>query len=235
MRTLVLGFCLFASPLLAQGGTRPDLLRAGVDTFAIYFIQGKDSTLTGAIRDDIRFVQKQGRKVIERIYVTQDRVLGARLDTLIDDARDLSPVSHRSRTSRNMAFVEFSKNQAVGWLRLPNGDSASVAGTIAPGVINSSAFDLWLRAAPLALGWTADVHAFEVVARTTLSLHAKVSGEEIVEGEPSWRVQADFGGTPVTFWIGKTSRSLRRQLMQLSADQAILFTRGSLAAPKRAS
>lgn len=235
MRTFVLGFCLFASPLLAQGGTRPDLLRAGTDTFAIYFISGKDSTRTGAIRDDIRFVQQQGRKVIERVYVTQDRLLGARVDTLIDDARDLSPVSHHSRTSRNMAFIEFSKNQAVGWLRLTNGDSASVAAAIAPGVINSSAFDLWLRAAPLALGWTAEVQAFEAFARTTLALHARVNGEEIVEGEPSWRVQADFGGTPVTFWIGKSSRSLRRQLMQLSPDRAILFTKSSIAATKRAS
>jgi hypothetical protein len=231
---IILGLLLCAAPAVAQKTARGESLRAGVDTLSVYFVQGRDTTLTGTVLDEIGFSDRQGRREIHRVYVTEDRVLGSRLDSLVD-AIDLRPMAHRSRTSRNQAFAEFRNKRVAGWLRLPNGDSVSFDAITPAGVINASAFDLWLRTAPLAPGWSGEVAAFEVMSRTTMGLRTRVTGEDVVDAEPCWRVQADFGGTPVTFWIGKTSRSLRRQVMQISPDRAILFTRGKLAALKTSS
>jgi len=236
MRSIILGLCLGSAGLFGQAtGVQPQLLRTGVDTLHVFYIQSKDTARTGVVVDDIRIAKRAGRSVIERIYITQDRVLGTRVDTLVDDAGGLAPVSLRSRTSRNSAFLAFSRDSVIGWLRLANGDSVPVAAPLAIGGISSSAFDLWLRASPLSDSWSGTVQAFEPFSRTTIPLQARVTGKVIVDGEASWTVQANFGGTPVTFWIGQSSRTLRRQLMQIAPDRAILFSKSGPSVPRRAS
>jgi hypothetical protein len=55
-------------------------------------------------------------------------------------------------------------------------------------------------------------------------LTANVARSEVVEGYgDTWRIEADFAGLPVTFWIGKTSRRLVRQIMHLSPTVEIMF------------
>src|SRR5258705_12575473 len=80
-------------------GPRAALIQPGVDSLAVFFVEGNDTTRTGTVRDEIAFLDLGGRRVLRRVYQTQDRILGTRIDTLIDDAASLSPVSHRSRTS----------------------------------------------------------------------------------------------------------------------------------------
>jgi hypothetical protein len=93
-----------------------------------------------------------------------------------------------------------------------------------------------LRASPLHKEWSRAVRTFLPSTRSLVEFHAKVEGTDTVDGEPAWRVQADFGGTPVTFWIGQESRRLKRQVMQVRPDVAILFARPRITrTPKRAT
>jgi hypothetical protein len=228
MRTSLLGVSLLLSAVpaaaqrIAVDGRR---LTAGTDSLAIFYIQDGDTTRTGLLRDDLTFLEESGRLVLRRVYRTADRGLGARLDTLVDLATTLEPVRHRSRTNRTREVLDFAGGQVRGWLWLANGDSVAVAAPVAPGTVNASAFDLVLRAADLRAGWSADVPAFLPHARATVILRPRVTGLEDVAGEPSWRVEADFTGMPVTFWIGQRSRALHQQVMQLRPDVAILFRR----------
>jgi hypothetical protein len=205
---------------LAPAGSR---LRPGVDSFAVFFINGTDTVRTGLVRDELAFVELNGRRILRRAYRTRDRVLGMRVDTLVDDAADLRPVAHRSRTLQGLEFLEFGKSRVTGWMRLANGDSVTVDAPLDGVAYNSSTFDLVLRSSPLHASWKALVPSFMASTRTVVPLSARVVGSEPVGGEDTWKVQADFAGTPVTFWIGKESRRLRRQLMQLRPDRAILF------------
>jgi len=200
------------------------LLRPGVDSLAVFFINGFDTTRTGMVRDEIAFVESGGRRLVRRVYQTKDRVLGARLDTLVDEAAALAPVSHHSRSSSMLEFLEFADGRVSGWVRLANGDSIRVDAPIAARIFNASTFDLVLRTSPLSENWEAEIPSFLASTRTVVPLKVKVTGAEMVDGEPAWRVQADFAGTPVTFWIGKESRRLKRQVMQLRPDRAILFS-----------
>ena len=225
MRLLAPWFMLLAAvPCEAQDlSPNADRLRPGVDSLAVFLINGLDTTRTGVVRDELAVVLLNGRKVLRRVYQTQDRILGTRVDTLIDDATTLQPVAHRSRTLRALEFLEFANGRATGWMRLANGDSVSVDVPLASPTFNSSAFDLVLRASPLHGTWQARVPAFMPSTRTVVPLSARVVGSESIDGEDTWKVQAEFTGMPVTFWIGKSSRRLRRQVMQLRPDQAILF------------
>jgi hypothetical protein len=170
-----------------------------------------------------------GRRQLFRVYRTEDRVLGSRLDSLTDDLVTLAPVRHRSRTNDGSQFLEFGTGRVTGTLHGPAGDSTMVDVQLDGGVFNSSSFDMVLRSAPLAEGWTTTVPAFLPSSRSILQLEARVVGVEIVHGERCWRVDADFDGMPVTFWITQDGRKLRQQMMRIRPDVSILF------APRRTS
>jgi hypothetical protein len=197
------------------------LLRLGVDSLAIYLVRGADTTRTGTLRDELSLVRDGDLELLQRVYVSIDRVLGTRVDTLVDARTDLRPVRHRSHTGRAAESIDFAKGRATGWLRLSNGDSVPV--DAAAEAFNASSFDLVLRASPLHDGWEASIPAFLPNTRAVTPLRARVVGVEQVDAERCWRVQAEFAGTPVTFWIGQTSRALRQQSMQVGPDIRILF------------
>jgi hypothetical protein len=207
-----------------ERGLDPDARRLtpGVDSLAVFLVRGADTTRTGSLRDEIRMVRVGGRDLVQRVYVSADRVLGARIDTLVDVAASLQPVRHRSRSARTVEAIDFTAGRATGWMRLANQDSLSVDAAAA-GAYNASSFDLVLRASSLRASWEASVPVFLPTTRTVVPLHARVTGTETIDGELCWRVQAEFTGTPVTFWIGQTSRRLRQQVMQARPDLQILF------------
>lgn len=232
---------LLALPLLpvAASAQRPLAVDArrlpiGTDSLAIYYVNGTDTTRTGTLRDELRMVEEGGRLVVRRVYGTVDRLLGTRLDSLTDVAETLEPVHHRSWTDRGREALDFASGQATGWLWLANGDSVRVQTAIAAGVINASTFDLALRASDLREGWQAEIAAFLPSARSVAALRARVAGVDSIAGDPCWRVEAEFTGMPVTFWISQRSRALRQQVMRLRPDAAILFrSAGPVNAPAR--
>ena len=207
------------------------LLRLGVDSLAMYLVQGTDTTRTGTLRDELSVVHEDGRELLRRVYISIDRVLGTRVDTLVDVRAALRPVRHRSHTDRAVEVIDFAAGRASGWLRLANGDSVAV--DAAADAFNASSFDLVLRASPLREGWEATIPTFYPPTRAVMALRARVVGVEHVAQERCWRVQAEFGGTPVTFWIGQTSRALRQQVMQVRPGVQILFRPMTASTPPR--
>lgn len=207
------------------------LLRPGADSLAIYVVDGTDTTRTGLAVDKLEVFEEGGRSLLRRVYQSSDQLLGTSLDTLVDVLATLEPVRHRSRTSRSLEFLEFTPGAVKGWLRLANGDSVAVEAPLPPTVYNSSSFDLVIRASPLSETWQATIPALLAHTRTVVSLRARVAGSELVNGDPTWRVEAEFAGLPVTFWISKTTRVLRQQAMRIRPDMTILFAAPKAAAP----
>lgn len=195
----------------------------GTDSLAVFVIRGVDTTETGRIVDKLRVEEVGGRGQLHRVYSTRDQLLGVRLDSLTDDLATLEPIRHRSRTHSGAEFLEFADGRAVGTLYLASGDSIIVDVPLTPGIVNSSSFDLALRAAPLAEGWRAEIPAFLPNARVTVMLQARVSGVEVVQGMRCWKVDAEFTGMPVTFWVAQKDRRLCQQVMQIRPDLSILF------------
>lgn len=222
-------FCIVAltalpSVLLSQGATLDARqLTLGADTLAVYAIQGNDTTLTGLIIDDLALQTEGDRSLLVRTYRTQDRILGSRLDTLIDEFPHLAPVRHRSITDSGRERLDFAPGRVDGLLVLANGDSVLVDASLPSAAINASSFDIALRSSPLSPDWAAELPAFLANSRTVVALHARVAGVEKIGEALCWRVEAEFTGLPVTFWIDQTTRRICQQLMIIRPDFQILF------------
>jgi hypothetical protein len=90
-------------------------------------------------------------------------------------------------------------------------------------VYNGATLDLLLRASPLALGYEVEVPAF-IPEHGVVRIRARVAGSDTVPGAGVyWRVNADFAGLPVTFWIDQTNRRLGRQTLRPGPDVRLEF------------
>jgi hypothetical protein len=199
------------------------LLRTGVDSLAIYLVRDGDTTRTGMLWDELAPIELDGRRALRRVYRSEDRILGARLDTIVDELPTLVPIRSRSRSRQGLEFLDFAPDRVRGWMRLVNGDSVPIDVTLAGDVYNSATFDLVLRAAPLRAGWQAEVPAFLPNTRTVALLRAKVGRADRVGTTLCWRVDAEFTGMPVTFWVDQRSRRLCQQVMHVRPGMQILF------------
>jgi hypothetical protein len=221
-----------AKPAIAQRGT-PHLdgrrLPLQVDTFAISVIQGKDTVQTGTLVDALR---ADGNHLM-RIYNQNDRVLGPHLDTIISELPGLKPLAYRSLSLEGIKRLTFAGATVSGWTRLPNGDSVTVKVPLPPIVYDGTSYDLVIRASDLSEKFVLTVPAFVAGPNTVSQLTGRVTGSAMVDGHACWVFVGNFTGMPVTFWIDKTTRALRRQLMQPRVGLGILF--GSARAVSRAS
>lgn len=211
----------------------PALLQPGTDTLYQYLIRDGDTVYTGMVIDHLERTSLAGRSVIRRVYSSDSRLSGGSRDTLIDDAATLRPIRTASYSSRAIERVDYGLDRAVGWLRQPTGDSVRIDAAIPAQVYASSSFDLVLRAAPLDDGWRATVPAFVASSRVVVPMTARVIREEQLDAWQCWRVDAEFMGMPVTFWVERDTRKLCRQEMRPQVGLTLLFTRRGPATPKR--
>ena len=241
MRTLFIAglYFLLLQPVALFGQTSPGTLRLdgprlllGTDSFAVYLIRGVDTTRTGSVLDQL---SSDGRR-LTRVYTSTDRILGDRVDTIVSRLKDLRPVAYRSRSSSLIAQLSFDTAAITGWVRLVSGDSVPIRLSM-PGVVyDGASFDLVARASELRDGLELSVPSFLAGPNTIATVQGRVDGSADVDGRACWMFKGNFAGLPVTFWIDKASRALRRQLMQFRVDQGILFAKpGAIAEHKRAT
>jgi hypothetical protein len=229
------------SPAAAQtarpvAGVDGRLLSAGVDSLAIFLVRDGDTTRTGSVRDELAQTHLNGRPVLRRVYRSEDRVLGSRVDTIVDALPTLTPISSQSVSRHGREVLQFEPTHVHGWMRLINGDSVGIDVPVAGAVYNSGSFDMLLRAAPLREGWEAEVPAFLPNTRTVARLRARVAGRDSIGTADCWRIDAEFTGMPVTFWVDAASRRLCQQVMHVQPGVRILFAAPQPArSPKRAT
>lgn len=230
-RLLLLASLLAVAPLGAQSPSSPPpapdgrLLRESTDTLAMYLVQGTDTSEIGMAIDRLSRVTRDGRTLLLRVYRTQSAILGNGVDSLVDDAATLAPVRQASRGSSGIMQVEFGDGRARGLLRLPTGDSVVVDAALPAVVYQASSFDLVLRASPLDDGWRAEVPSWLTTSRAVSGMRAEVRGMEVVAGRECWRVEAEFTGMSVAFWIDRETRALCQQEMRPRAGMTFLFRR----------
>lgn len=205
-------------------GLNPRLLRLTTDSLQIYIVREGQRHNTGAIVDALDTVRVNGELRLQRIYTRADRVLGNGVDTLVDAFADLRLRFVDSRSDEGgVEHVEWRDGRVVGTVEQPGKATRQVDTAAASGVYSSASFDLILRAAPLAKGYELTIPAFSG-RQGAKTLSAKVTASETLPGlATTWRVEADFGGRAVTFWIAKDSRRVVRQLVRVSPRLDILF------------
>jgi hypothetical protein len=198
------------------------LLPLQVDTFAIYTIRGSDTTRTGVLIDALQ--STDGRLV--RTYRQIDRMVGPQLDTITSTFPDLRPVAYQGLSARFGASLTYRSDSVRGSLLLADGSSVSVGASLSRPVYDGASYDLVVRASDLAEGVAITVPLFLVAANATAEVSGRVIGSEVIRGRDCWVFTANFAGMPVTFWIDKSTRALRRQLLQPGVGLGVLFEGG---------
>jgi len=215
------------------GPPHPDgrLLRLTTDSLEVYVVRHGQAQRTGLIVDRLDTARVNGEVVLRRVYRTDDAVLGFSLDTLIDVLPDLHARSVRTAGSRAIEELDWKADRVTGTVEQQGKAERGIDERVPEGGGYSFAsFDVILRASPLADGYAVAVPAFSGQEGAAV-LTARVVGSEDVSGYgDTWRVDADFSGMSVSFWISKTSRRLVRQVMRIAPGAEIHFI-----APRRAA
>jgi hypothetical protein len=74
-----------------------------------------------------------------------------------------------------------------------------------------------------AVGYQVAVPAFSA-RQGAATITARVTASETLPGFGStWRVEADYAGMPVTFWIAAASRRVVRQVIRVSPGTELLY------------
>ena len=235
LAVLIVVFVVCAAEANAQTdrAPRPDgrRLRLTTDSLEVYVVRQGRQQRTGLVVDQLDTVRVNGETVLRRVYRTDDAVLGASLDTLVNALPDLSARSVRTLGARVIEILDWENGQVHGSVDENGKPSRAIEAAVpAGGWYSSAAFDLILRASPLAEGYVVSVPAFSGQQGAAV-LTARVAGSESIAGYgDTWRVDADFAGMAVTFWISKMSRQLVRQVMRIAPGAEIHFI-----APRRAA
>jgi hypothetical protein len=193
-----------------------------VDTLGIYLIRDADTPEAGFIIDELTLGEYANDSVLIRVYKTSS-AFGSGIDSLVNTHRALKPLLAHSTRDGGGQQLKFTTDRVTGSIWLPNGQEVQIDTHLPPNIIDSGSFDLALRASELAIGQTMAMQAFVANARAVLSLDADVARIEEVSGVDCWRVDANFVGVPVTFWISRADRSLVRQVMVLQPDLSMLI------------
>lgn len=215
--------CLWPSSLFSQvaAANPPDgrLLPLQTDTFAIYYVWDADTVRTGTVVDVLR---SEGDRLI-RVFDQADHALGPEFDSVISRVRDLGPVAYHGASDDRVAHLEFTPTSITGWLRRENGDSVALDLSRPAVVYDGFSYDLVVRASELSDGYRLTVPVFVLGPNSIVPVTGGVTGSEVVNGHDCWVFAADFAGLPVTFWIDKKTRALRRQFLRLRKNGGALF------------
>lgn len=211
-----LSLCSQAAPPHPPDGR---LLPLRTDTFAIYYVRDGDTARTGTLVDVLR--SEDGHLV--RVFDQADHALGPEFDSVISRVEDLAPVAYHGASDDRIAHLQFDSSSITGWLRRENGDSASLDLSRPAVVYDGFSYDLVVRASDLRDGYRLTVPVFLLGPNSVVPITGGVTGSELVNGHDCWVFAADFAGMPVTFWIDKKTRALRRQFLKFRRNGGALF------------
>ena len=212
----------------AVAGLNPRLLRLATDSLEVYVVRQGKQARTGTMVDALDTVRVNGELRFARVYSRTDALLGNGVDTLVDAFADLTLRLTDSRSEGGgVEHVEWRNGRLTGVVDQSGRPTRQIDTATAGAVYSSASFDLILRAAPLANGYTITLPAFSG-RQGPKTVSAKVAGSETLPRfGATWRLDVDFGGRSATFWITKDSRRLVRQLVRAApgVDFLILANR----------
>jgi hypothetical protein len=218
---------LAASGALAQAPAAPHpdgrRLRLASDSLEVYVVRLGEAKRTGSLIDQLDTVRVNGETMLRRIHRTNDTALGTSVDTLLDTFATLEPHRVRSHFSGGSEKLDWQPSRVVGVVEEAEGATRSIDSPRPAGWYSTSSFELILRASPLADGYKIAIPSFSGRQGSSV-LTATVVGSETIDGfGDTWRIEADFAGLAVTFWIGKSSRRTVRQIIHVSPGLEIMF------------
>ena len=229
MRTHSICFLLAAATSLHAQSSRepkPDArrLRLGTDTLEVFVVRQGRPLRTGTIVDRLDTVRVDGELLLRRVYRRTDVALGDGVDTLVDRFPDLSPHTVRSTSAGGgTETLTWRAGRLTGTVEQRDKPTRAIDTTAAPSTYSRSSVDLILRASPLAVGYEVAVPAYSA-RQGGGTITARVTASETLPGfGETWRVEGNYAGMSVTFWIAARTRRVVRQIIRVAPGTELLY------------
>jgi hypothetical protein len=227
-RSIALSLIAAAGSLHAQSAREPKpdgrRLRLGTDSLEVFVVRQGRPVRTGAIVDRLDTVRVDGDLLLRRVYRRTDAALGNGVDTLVDRFPDLAPRSVRSTSDGGgTETLTWRAGRLTGAVERSGTSTRAIDTTVAASAFSRSSVDLVLRASPLAVGYEVAVPAYSA-RQGAATITARVAASETLPGfGTAWRVEADYGGMPVTSWIDAKARRVVRQVIRVAPGTELLY------------
>lgn len=238
---LVLGAAHLAFAAVASGqASAPDgsRLALGTDSLVIYLVRDDARQRVGRLWDELQRVDVAGRPALRRVYRTENALFGPNLDTVVSRLPDLKPISLWTSGHQASYEARFREDSIVGRRAIGGGSVQPIARVADKTLYDAGTFDLIVRAAPLAEGWSIELPAYLATQDSVVQLRARVTGSETLRRAAArkppvdvWVVDMDFAGLSSTMWIEKQSRALVRQVIRLRPGISMLMEADDLDQP----
>jgi hypothetical protein len=208
----------------------PKPIRTGLDSMAIFLVRQGTPAAIGQLWDEIVPAPGSQDHAWRRVYRTQNQVFGPHLDTTVVPLPALTLIGRRTRSALFSDSLVGDNGRIRGWYQQGQKPPTTVTRDLPAGVIESSFYDLAVRAAPLAPGYTLTLSGYTSSQDSVLTLSSTVQGEEEItqrdgQKRATWRVEMTFGGLPSVMWIDKDTRALVKQTIDLGQGNQILMQR----------
>lgn len=190
-------------------------LQLATDSFRVYHVEGADTTKAGFVTDRLR---ADGDRLI-RIYRQTD-TSGAFVDSVVANRDDLAPRMIGNHGPGFGANVRFDSDSAFGWYQ-EESDSTHYRVAIPSPVYASDFFDSIVRASDLTDSTRLATRVLDIWGKLSPA-EGRVIRSEKIRGHECWVFAGHNGGMEVTFWIDKSTRTLRRSFLHWG-DSGILL------------
>lgn len=205
-------------------------IRLGTDSMTISIVRHGDTTVIGQLWDDLGIPLGIPSSRLRRVYRTTNQVFGAHLETTFVSVPTLALVRRRTRSVSYADSVEVDGSVATGWVQSASALSISISRTLPTGTIDASLYDVAVRTAPLALGYSLTLKGYSSLQDSILTLNATVVAVEVVSQRDgrqrrTWRVQVHFDELVSTMWIDQETRALVKQIIELGSGVHMLLLR----------
>lgn len=212
-------------PSIAWGRLGPQ-----ADTKKILLTQEGTERVVGATSEEIKLVESGGGTALQRTQTFDSAELGNRVGVTVMLRSSFRPIAHLDQDGERTISVRYDGLNISGARELADGTVEPIQVRLAEPVFDAHSVEMILRALPLREGYAAKLQAYSAAAGQVMWVSLQVSGKEKAPAgagkeTDAWIVEADYGDTRLTYWIGAQTPELLKQTSSLADGTIIQFLR----------
>jgi hypothetical protein len=204
-------------------------LGAQADTKKILLLQDGAERVVGATSEEIKIVESGGGTALLRTQILDSATLGNRKCSTMMLRTSFNPISCLDQDSDRTISIRYDGLKISGACELADGEIEPIQVKLSEQVFDVNSVEMILRALPLREGYAAKLLVYSAAAGRVMWVSLQVSGKGKAPAgagkeTDSWIVEADYGDTRLTYWIGAQTPELLKQSI-LADGMFIQFVR----------
>jgi hypothetical protein len=212
-------------PSIAWGRLGPQ-----ADTKKILLLQDGAERVVGATSEEIKLVELGDGAALQRTQILDSATLGNRKCVTVMLRSSFRPISHLDQDGDRTISIRYDGLNISGACELADGKVEPIQAQLSEPVLDTNSVEMILRALPLREGYASKLQVYSAAAGLVMWVSLQVTGKERVNAgdgkeTDAWIVEADYGDTRLTYWIGAQTPELLKQSIALDEGTVIQFVR----------